>query len=326
MTQIRACAEAVAKIDGPVLILGENGSGKELTARLIHKLSPRAGHRFLKVNCAGAPECVRGELFGYEPGTLSWNKPARPGKIELCDQGTILLDKITELPGPLQAEVLSLLKTKQYLRIGRQNTKPVDVRVLAAADLNVDNVQRRLHESVYYHLSACTVQLPPLRERKDEIPRLLEYYMHQVAKRSAVSARSFSDVTLKLCQEYTWPGNFRELEKFVASYMIAGNSSPMFLFHRDQCAHSTAPRETVPSDLFHAAQPGLACKSPLQSVRGEAERSAIGMALEQTCWNRKAAARLLSISYRTLLYKIQRYSIMDPKCSPSIGAPLRRVP
>ena len=318
MGKIRACAEVLAKIDIPVLILGESGSGKELIARLIHKLSARSDHRFLKVNCAALPaDFLQGELFGYEAGAFTDDEPVKAGVFELCDKGTILLDQITEMPALLQAELLRVLEDKPFSRVGGENTVHVDVRILAASDMKVDHalVERKLNEGIYYHLSACTVQVPPLRYRREEIPLLLDHVMHQVAKQSALTPRNFSAAVVESCQSYPWPGNFRELEKFVKRYLIEANDGPAISFDRNEYHAWQIPTESAAPEGFESRFNDFGRKSLLQSVRGEAERSAIALVLDQTCWNRRAAARLLRISYRTILYKIEQYSIIDPKCS-----------
>ncbi len=314
MGKIRACAEVLAKIDIPVLIVGESGSGKEITARLIHKLSARSGHLFLKVNCAALPaDFLQGELFGYEAGAFTDDEPVKAGVFELCDKGTILLDQITEMPAPLQAELLRVLENKRFSRVGGEHSVNMDVRILATSDMKLDHAlaERKLNEGIYYHLSACTVQVPPLRHRREEIPLLLDHVMHQVAKQWALSPRNFSAAVVESCQSYPWPGNFRELEKFVKRYLIAGNEGPAISFDRDE----GNPRQTLSDGQAHwylESSPNVSGKSLLQSVRGEAERNAIAKVLEETSWNRKAAARLLRISYRTLLYKIEQYHMNDP--------------
>jgi two-component system response regulator AtoC len=322
MTRIRAWAEVVAKSDIPILILGEQGSGKELTARLIHKLSPRSVHPFIKVNCAALPEdFLRGELFGYAAGGFA-NDKAHPGKFERCEKGTILLDGITEMPHRLQVELLRVLEKQQFFRVGEDDAVQADVRILASVDTNVDNIwaETKLHESVYYNLSACMVQIPPLRHRRGEIPLLLDHFMQRSARRSALSPRTFSAEMLESCQNYPWPGNLLELEKFVMRYLIAATDGPAIPFDRHEDSQSKiVPPEGTPR-VVEFGFSSVGSKSLLQNVRGEAERSAIASVLEQTCWNRRAAARLLRISYRTLLYKIEQYSMNDPKCS----SPLRR--
>jgi two-component system, NtrC family, response regulator AtoC len=317
MRKLRAQAVLLAEANVPVLILGENGSGKETTARLVHKLSVRSGFEFAKVNCAALPsDLLERELFGYQRD----GSPARTkvGKLELCTRGTILLDEITEMSMDLQANLLHVLQNKRFIRPGTSTSVEVDVRVLAASSVNMEHPisENRFREDLYYRLSAYTIHVPPLRERREELPLLSRHFMHQLAKHYGLSPRDFSPAIIEACQTYAWPGNLRELEDFVKRYLMVGDRELVF--------------ETTPSDFDEAKQHAVltkaqssnllarsgvgavgsdSLKSLVQSVKLEAERNAIAAALEKTGWNRKAAARLLKVSYRTLLYKIEQYQM-----------------
>jgi two-component system, NtrC family, response regulator AtoC len=191
MRKIRSQAALVANVDIPVLLLGESGTGKEVLGRLIHKLSPRAHRTFLKVNCAAVPaDLLESELFGYEPGAFTGANHAKPGKFELCNKGTILLDEIGEMPPQLQAKLLHVLQDQQFSRLGSRSVIKVDVRILAATNINIPEAlaNKRLREDLYYRLNAFTLQIPPLRERKEEIPILLKHFMTRMAERYARSA------------------------------------------------------------------------------------------------------------------------------------------
>jgi len=191
MRKIRSQVALVANVDIPVLMLGESGTGKEVISRLIHKLSPRAHRTFLKVNCAAVPaDLLESELFGYEAGAFTGANHAKPGKFELCNKGTILLDEIGEMPPGLQAKLLHVLQDQQFSRLGSRSVIKVDVRILAATNINIPEAlaNKRLREDLYYRLNAFTVQVPPLRERKEEIPILLKHFMTHMA--SAVTAFS----------------------------------------------------------------------------------------------------------------------------------------
>ena len=188
MRKIRSQAALVANVDIPVLLLGESGTGKEVLARLIHKLSPRAHRTFLKVNCAAVPgDLLESELFGYEPGAFTGATHAKPGKFELCNKGTILLDEIGEMPPLLQAKLLHVLQDQQFSRLGSRSVIKVDVRILAATNINIPEAlaTKRLREDLYYRLNAFTLSLPPLRDRKEEIPILLKHSMARMAERYA---------------------------------------------------------------------------------------------------------------------------------------------
>src|SRR6266705_4268489 len=226
MRKIRSQAALVANVDIPVLLLGESGTGKEVMARLIHKLSPRAHRTFLKVNCAAVPaDLLESELFGHEAGAFTGATHAKPGKFELCNKGTILLDEIGEMPAALQAKLLHVLQDQQFSRLGSRSVVQVDVRILAATNINIPEAlaSKRLREDLYYRLNAFTLQIPPLRERKEEIPILLKHFMTQMSEQYARPPLALSPELLTACATYPWPGNLRELGNFVKRYLVLGD-------------------------------------------------------------------------------------------------------
>src|SRR5450755_2030730 len=312
MKKIRSQSALVANVDIPVLLLGESGTGKEVLARLIHKLSPRAHRTFLKVNCAAVPaDLLESELFGYEPGAFTGATHAKPGKFEICNKGTILLDEIGEMPPLLQAKLLHVLQDQQFSRLGSRSVIKVDVRILAATNIDIPEAlaNKRLREDLYYRLNAFTLQVPPLRERKEEIPILLRHFMARMAERYARAPLPLSPALLQACQNHSWPGNLRELNNFLKRYLILGDEKLAVteLQPRDD-GHSARP------DAAHSpAEPGGGLKSVARSAKDEAEAEAIRQALDQTNWNRKQAATLLQISYKALLYKIRQYGIAQSK-------------
>jgi two-component system, NtrC family, response regulator AtoC len=310
MRKIREQVSQVANVNVPVLIVGESGTGKEVVARLIHKLSPRAHRTFLKVNCAALPaDLLESELFGYEPGAFTGATRSKPGKFELCDKGTFLLDEIGEMPPVLQAKLLHVLQDQQFSRLGSRSMVSIDVRILAATNIDIQQAiaAKKLREDLYYRLNAFTVHVPPLRERRDEIPLLLRHFMALFATRYARAPLPVSPVLVDACRRYSWPGNLRELENFVKRYLILADEqlalSELEIQEREagvatgQAAELPAKQD--PDDL----------KSLVRGLKDEAEREAIARTLERTRWNRKEAARRLGISYKALLYKIRRYSI-----------------
>lgn len=330
--KLRAQAELLAEADVPVLILGESGSGKDTVARLIHKLSVRSGFQFLKVNCADMPEdLLETELFGIERASFTANGRMAQGKIERADKGTILLDEIAEMPMSLQNRLVQILQDKAVVRTGSDRPIPVDVRMLAATSVSVDRAlaEKKLREDLYYRLSAFTVQVPPLRQRKSEIPVLLQHAMHKLARHYCLPPRELTPGLIGACQQHSWPGNLSELESFVKRYLVAGNAelamngmSPEFTGQQGEMALASVERGTsapgsVAGERNESGPRSL--KNLIQDVKWEAERNAIGTALQKTGWNRKAAARLLQVSYRTLLYKIDQYhmSASEPFLSPA---------
>jgi two-component system response regulator AtoC len=319
MRKLRAQAELLSQVSGPVLILGEYGCGKELAARLIHKLSVRSGFRFLKVNCATLPgDVLEHEIFGVANG----NGRSKPSKLELCQRGTLFLDEITEMPMSLQTKLLHVLRDGHFVRSGGENQIAMDVRILAATQVNIEDAiaDRKFREDLYYRLSAFTVHVPALRQRKEEIPLLLGHFMNRLSRRYSLPARIFSPAALDACQRHSWPGNLGELEKFVKRYLVMGDGrldvgsleqNSDMAFWNSYLPQSEERDALLTEPPEHQANiSGL--KSLVQSVKGEAERNAIATALDQARWNRKAAARLLKVSYRTLLYKIEQYHMSPP--------------
>ena len=339
MQKIHAQAEMLAQADVPVLILGEPGSGKGTVARLIHKLSVYSGFKFMRVNCAKMPgDLLEIELFGRghaaSNGSSSGNGRASVGKLEMGEKGTLLLDEITEMPLALQSRFLQVLQDKQFVRAGEDKPVAVDVRILAASSEKLDRAlaEKRLRADLYYRLSAFTVHVPPLRQRRDEIQILLRYSMHKLARYYGLPAREFSPVSLAACQNHSWPGNLKELEAFVKRYLVAGDKqlslSGLELSNggngsNGNTAHghpfNPVPSSRVPEEVEARAGASIpkSLKSLIQSVKWETERNAIAVALEKTGWNRKAAARLLGVSYRTMLYKIDQYHMSASDSYPS---------
>src|SRR5579872_5842263 len=321
MRKLRSQAALVANVDIPVLMLGESGTGKEVMARLIHKLSPRAHRTFLKVNCAAVPgDLLESELFGYEPGAFTGATHAKPGKFELCNKGTILLDEIGEMPYGLQAKLLHVLQDQQFSRLGSRSMVKVDVRILAATNIDIPEALagKRLREDLYYRLNAFTLQIPPLRERKEEIPILLKHFMSQLSEQYARPPLPFSPELLLACANYPWPGNLRELGNFVKRYLVLGDEK--------LAINELKPRTDGTGAEFEPAAPrsgsdaGGGLKSLARTAKDGAEAEAIAKALDETNWNRKQAAALLQISYKALLYKIRQYGIARTKNTHKLSA------
>ncbi len=314
MRKLRSQAALVANVDIPVLMLGESGTGKEVMARLIHKLSPRAHRTFLKVNCAAVPaDLLESELFGYEAGAFTGANHAKPGKFEICNKGTILLDEIGEMPPSLQAKLLHVLQDQQFSRLGSRSVIKVDVRILAATNINIPEAlaNKSLREDLYYRLNAFTLTIPPLRERREEIPILLKHFMSRLSEQYARPPLPFSPELLQATATYPWPGNLRELGNFIKRYLVLGDEKLAINELQPRSDGSGAQFEASPprgnNNNGHESSGGL--KSLARSAKDEAEAEAIAKALDQTNWNRKQAAALLQISYKALLYKIRQYGI-----------------
>src|SRR2546426_3524859 len=320
MRKIRSQAALVANVDIPVLLLGESGTGKEVLARLIHKLSQRAHRTFLKVNCAAVPgDLLESELFGYEAGAFTGATHPKPGKFEICNKGTILLDEIGEMPPLLQAKLLHVLQDQQFARLGSRSVIKVDVRLLAATNINIPEAlaTKRLREDLYYRLNAFTLHLPPLRERKEEIPILLKQFMSRMAERYARPPLPLSPSLLQACQDHPWPGNLRELNNFLKRYLILGDEN-LAVSELQPRNDGTGGASGEASSKTAKGAGGL--KSLARNAKDGAEAEAITRALEQTNWNRKQAAALLKISYKALLYKIRQYGIAQAKSHHKLSA------
>jgi two-component system, NtrC family, response regulator AtoC len=325
MQKLRAQAAMLAQTDVPVLILGEAGTGKYAVASLIHKLSVRSGFKLQRVNCEEMPEALlEAELFGNERAP-SVNRTSL-GKFAAGEKGTIFLDKIEAMPAGLQSRLLQILQSDEFRRSASTETVPASVRILAAGSANVERAlaEKRLREDLYYRLSAFTLHVPPLRQRKDEIAFLLGCFMHKLAKHFNLPPRVFTPAVLDACQHYSWPGNLKELETFVKRYLVAGDQElSLDEMGSDSGARTAArfasmPQEKRERELSPERTETESLKSFIQGIKSEAEQNAIGAALKRTGWNRKAAARLLRVSYRTLLYKIDQYRMRapDPFSSP----------
>jgi DNA-binding NtrC family response regulator len=323
MRKLRTQAELLAQTNAPVLIQGESGSGKATVARLIHNSSVRSGFRFKKVNCRTLPaDLLESELFGSERSCSNGSVRTKLGQLELCERGTVLISEVADAPASVQAEVLQVLQKKQFSRPGSHTPVKVDVRMLATMSGNVEQAlaEGKLREDLYYLLSTFTVQVPPLRKRRDELPFLLHHFMHYLAKHYGLPSRSFAPTMLDACRSYAWPGNLKELEDFVKRCLVMGDEDADFgqlVQGSDSQAHDATLRNSGPTATWPSATTSgervLSLKSLVQSVKLEAERNAITGALEKTGWNRKAAARLLKVSYRTLLYKIEQYQMSSPE-------------
>lgn len=223
MKRIRAQISLVAKVDVPVMLLGESGVGKEVLARLIHKLSHRARNPLVKVNCAALPaDLLESELFGYELGAFKGATRSKPGKFELCNKGMILLDEIGEMSPVLQEKLLHVLQHGHFFRLGSRTAIAADFRVLATTGVDVQKAltAKTIREDLYYRLNAFSVSIPPLRERQEEIPLLFKHFLNRLKQKYAHPSIGYSDKLIQTCLQYRWPGNLRELENFVMRYMV----------------------------------------------------------------------------------------------------------
>jgi len=297
------------------LIRGESGTGKEVVARMVHGNSPRSERPFVKVNCAAIPnELLESELFGYEPGAFTGAHRQKMGKFDQANNGTIFLDEISEMHPALQAKLLHVLQDGEFARLGGKHDIGVDVRVLAATNKPLERnvAEGSFREDLFYRLNVVTVHIPPLRERQEEIPVFLEFFLQKYSDYYGKQPARFSEYALQLMMEYSWPGNIRELENLVKRYTIVGNEAQIIrelsthkpIFQSTSAQSQPQPAVEPPSNgKAQADQPSL-----LEIGRRAAmlaEREAIERVLAQTRWNRRQAAKILKVSYKALLNKLK---------------------
>jgi len=319
MVRIRQQILQIAPVDVPVFISGESGVGKEVVARMIHMRSLRRSHPFVKVNCAALPgELLESELFGYEQGAFTGAVRSKPGKFEIATKGTIFLDEIAEMSPHLQAKLLHVLQDHEYSRLGARNLVQVDVRVLAATNMDVHDAMKsgQLREDLYYRLNVLSINVPPLRERAAEIPLLFRHFLGKYSEKFKKQAPEPSTHLIEAALRYSWPGNLRELENFVKRYVILEDDEGSFreLLEMAAARQRNSPRE----ESAPPREQGL--KALVRGLKDEAEMEAIADALEKTHWCRKDAARMLGISYKALLYKMRQFHLDSGRAARSAPA------
>jgi DNA-binding NtrC family response regulator len=308
MKEIESQCRLVARADIPVLILGESGTGKEVATLFIHKMSSRSQRAFMKVNCAAMPaDLLESELFGYEPGAFTGAVKSKPGKFEICNNGTIFLDEIGEMPAVLQAKLLQVLQDGSFSRLGSRSSVKVDVRVIAATNIDIKAAiaQKSFREDLYYRLNGFTLKMPPLRERAEEIPILANHFMRKVAAKYERDPLPISPALMQVLCSYAWPGNLRELENTIKRYLILNDEQAIM----EELFPQRSPEAAATSD----ENGNGSLKHLVRNLKDGAESAAISRALEVTGWNRKAAASELQISYKALLYKIKQYNLIPPQ-------------
>ncbi len=310
MLNIYRQVKLLADSDVPVLILGESGTGKEVIANLIHKHSQRSRHKFLKLNCAAVPyDLLESELFGHQRGAFTGAIKDRAGKFEQANRGTLLLDEIGEMSAQMQAKFLHVLQDGQFTRLGAQESSKADVRVLAATNVHMENAlsEKKFREDLYYRLSVLTIHVPPLRERREEIPYLVE----EIIRRTSADLKGdckciFPQKLLDAALLHDWRGNLRELRNFVTRTIILRDTDAALQELESRIAPAPEP---VLEDSQQPATHRFAMRSVISDMKDRTEAQMIQDALEVSGWNRRHAAKYLNISYRGLLYKIQQHRI-----------------
>ncbi len=307
----------IADTDVTVLIEGESGVGKELVARRLHRHSSRRDTRWVKVNCAALPpDLLESELFGYERGAFTGALKRKEGKFEYADGGTIFLDEIGEMSLALQAKLLQVLQDREFSRLGGNEVIRVDVRVVCATnrDLKAAVDQRQFREDLYYRLNVVNIRVPALRERREDIPLLTRYFLPKYAEKYGRARTEVSDQLMALFLSYDWPGNVRELENLVKRLVILDDERFIFAEFKAKNVSPSAPAPMPPPARDFLAEVDfeegpISLKEIARQAAQEAEGQMIAAVLQQTNWNRRKAAKLLDVSYKTLLYKIRECAL-----------------
>jgi two-component system response regulator AtoC len=310
---IRTVIENIADTDATVLIRGESGVGKDLVARAIHLASARRDRPFVKVNCAAIPgELLESELFGHEKGAFTGAHRRKPGQFEYANNGTLYLDEIAELPLGLQAKLLHVLQDFRFTRVGGNGVIEVDARVIAATNRDLEQAMDRgeFREDLYYRLNVVEIRVPPLRERREEIPGLVTAFL---ARFNAQYGRQkqLAPETLARLMEHGWSGNVRELENAVRRMVVLTDGEQVFAASLGRPRNGQAPAAAAPTVTVTEGLRDIA-----RRAAREAERKALVEVLERVHWNRAKASRILRVSYKTLLNKISECELTPPSHRP----------
>jgi two-component system response regulator AtoC len=319
MREIREIIEQVADTDITVLVRGESGTGKEVVARALFQMGNRRSRPFVKVNCAALPsELLESELFGFEKGAFTGAQKRKLGKFEYANQGTIFLDEISEMAPGLQAKLLQVLQDGEFSRLGGESDVRVDARIIAATNRNLEEAVRKaeFREDLYYRLNVVTILIPPLRDRIDAVPLLVEHFLQMYNVQYKKNLEKLSPETMKLFMEYHWPGNVRELENMVKRMVVLGSEQTVLQELSRGAPTVDVSRDQEELDLAALGAdfsngPDLDLKAISKRASQIAEKKVIERVLGLTRWNRKEAAERLQISYKALLYKMKENGLSD---------------
>lgn len=317
---LRKVLEAVkraAPTNATVMLLGESGVGKELVARTIHRNSSRAGQRFVQVNCAAIPEeLIESELFGHEKGSFTGATEKQIGKFEQADRGTIFLDEVADMSQKTQAKVLRVLQEQEVERLGSARTIKVDVRVIGATNKNLEEAIQRgeFREDLYFRLNVIPIVVPPLRERREDIPQLVRHFAKQIAEEHNLKPRKFDPRAMEALQRYRWRGNIRELRNTIERVMIMAPADVVRPEDLPQEVLSDVPSRPIPADssasAAAAASPiAAAAAGTLREFKESAERAFLVEKLRENAWNISKTAEVLDTPRSNLYKKLEQYGI-----------------
>jgi len=313
MLAVQQRLEKVAAANIPILIQGESGTGKEIITRLIHHLSPWESGPFVKVNCPAIPgTLIESELFGYERGAFTGAYGAKAGRVEMASRGTLFLDEIGELDLDLQAKLLQVLQDGQFCRIGAQEDKRLEARVVCATNrvLEDEIAAGTFRQDLFYRINVVSITLPPLRERRGDIPDLVAYFIDFYNIAYNRNAGPVSAELLNRLKSHSWPGNIRELENLIKRYVILG--SPEVIAH-EISSNGDGDDEDDDFEMDLPTNGSIFLKDVTRQAVRKIERNIILKMLEANQWNRKKAARSLNISYRALLYKLKEAGLQSER-------------
>ncbi|MEM1178572.1 MAG: sigma-54 dependent transcriptional regulator [Acidobacteriota bacterium] len=292
--------EKLASTNATVLVTGESGTGKELAARALHALSPRAGSAFVAVNCAAIPDTlVEAEFFGVDKGAFTGADRSRPGRLEQADGGTLFLDEVGELPLAVQPKLLRALQEGRFHRVGDTRERSADIRLIAATNrrLKDEVAAGRFREDLYYRLAVVPLRMPPLRDRREDVPRLVEHFQQRAARRHGLRVEPFAAPVMRRLLDHSWPGNVRELGNTVERLMLLAEGG-----------HASV--DDLPDEMGDRPQTAPGFRLPPGGLSfGELERSLLEQALELTHGNRARAARLLELPYKAFLYRLEKHGL-----------------
>jgi len=309
MGEIKNIIEEVADSELTVLIRGESGTGKEIVARLIHSKSARAKEPFVKVNCAAIPrDLLEAELFGYEKGAFTGAHKTKPGRFEVANNGTMFLDEIGDMPMELQSKLLQVLEQQEFVRVGGINNIHVDVRIVCATNKDLEEAiaAGNFRDDLFYRLNEITVNLPSLAGRRSDIPLLVNHFLERYSILYNKERKELKSETIRQLQNFDWPGNVRQLENLIKQIVVRSDEN--IIYDTLKGPISGAGKKAPAIDL---SDDDYSMKKRVQEAVSEVEKMMITKVLHKMNWNRRKAAKMLDISYRSLLYKIKEYKIID---------------
>ncbi len=321
MQKVKGIIEQVADSELTVLIRGESGTGKEIVARSLHQMSGRRDHPFVKVNCAAIPrDLLEAELFGYEKGAFTGAHKTKQGRFELANKGTMFLDEIGDMPLELQSKLLQVLEQQEFVRVGGIQNIHVDVRIICATNRNLEQAisEQGFRDDLFYRLNEITLFLPSLRQRYEDIPLLVSHFLDKYAKLYKKDICLLSPEVMDEMLKFTWPGNVRQLENMIKQVIVRGDEAiirdlianggipPRHIGSNSVTQENSSPRQEANGDTY-------ALKDRVGKTIADEEKRLIGEVLHKTNWNRRKAADVLQISYRSLLYKIKDYNLNATK-------------